>query len=185
MEIGFTWRESSGTVTVDCFANDDVEALGCPPWSEGYPVCTATVAYPARGYDALFGWVQLVKSTDNESGGTDFEMDPILLFFDAPSPYAWYGTNPTLFDAPGRPQRVDMSWEAHSFLATTPFDAIYEGRGRIVVPLAGFSWGFDTAGETVTLREVARLSRADWERHLPVLRRAYTAWKFEDDGPVF
>ena len=185
MEIEFTWRDLKGKVLVDCFANNDIEAFGSPPWGEGYPVCSATVSYPAIGFNALFGWVQLVKSNDNESRGAEFEMDPLLLFFDAPSPYAWYGTNPTLFDAPSRPQRVDMSWECHSFLATTPFDAIFEGRGRVVVPLAGFSWGFDIADETITLRDVAKLSRTDWDQHISVLRTAYEAWRFEDDGPAF
>lgn len=31
----------------------------------------------------LFGWVQLVRSTDNESGGGEFEVDPFALFGDA------------------------------------------------------------------------------------------------------
>ncbi|HEV2368267.1 MAG TPA: hypothetical protein VGR90_00240, partial [Acidimicrobiales bacterium] len=70
----------------------------------------------------LLGWVQLVRSTDNASAGERFEMDPLLLFFDAPSPYCWYGTAPTLFDAPFRLRDVAMEWVAHSFLATTPLD---------------------------------------------------------------
>lgn len=52
------------------------------------------------GYRALFDWVQLVRSTDNSSAG--FDMDPIYSFEDGPSPNAFFGINPTLFDAPSR-----------------------------------------------------------------------------------
>ncbi len=48
----------------------------------------------------MFGWVQMVRSTDDESVGGRFEMDPFGLFGDVRSPYCWYGTEPTLFDAP-------------------------------------------------------------------------------------
>ena len=34
--------------------------------------------------------------------GDLFEPDPFVLFGDAPSPYCWYGLNPTLFDGPSR-----------------------------------------------------------------------------------
>ncbi|MEU1567384.1 hypothetical protein ABZ504_44735, partial [Streptomyces mirabilis] len=33
------------------------------------------------------------------SAGAAFDMDPFYLFEDAPSPYAFFGINPTLFDA--------------------------------------------------------------------------------------
>ena len=42
----------------------------------------------------MLGWVQVVRSTDNESGGDRFELDPFGLFGDAPSPYCWYGQRP-------------------------------------------------------------------------------------------
>src|SRR5450432_801672 len=94
----FDWRGLTGDVVVECIANDDPE--GYETWSSaayGFPVCTATVRYPRRGYGAMFGWVQLVRSTDNSSLGEEFEPDPFALFGDAQSPYCWYGTEPTLF----------------------------------------------------------------------------------------
>jgi hypothetical protein len=180
MEIEFRWNGVTGRILIDCAVNNDPERLGCPPEAEGFPACTATVEYPMRGYRSLFGWVQLVRSTDNQSHGQSYDMDPILLFFDAPSPYGWYGTAPTLFDAPVRLKVSDMSWECHSFLATTPLDEVMEGRGRCVVPLVGFAWGFDIADGTVTVRDVAPLSRTDWDDHLPILRDAYPTWRFEE-----
>src|ERR1700736_2423826 len=95
----FAWDGVVGRVDIECIPNDDPDAYGS--WwanAHGYPVCTARVAYPGRGYRAMFGWVQLVRSTDNDSRGERFEIDPFALFGDAPSPYCWYGIEPTLFD---------------------------------------------------------------------------------------
>jgi hypothetical protein len=44
-------------------------------FARDFPVCRATVTYPADGYAAIFGWTQLVRTTDTATGG--FEMDPI------------------------------------------------------------------------------------------------------------
>jgi len=180
MEIEFSWSGAIGRVRVDCTVNTEPDEFGAPPEARGFPACTATVSYPLRGYHALFGWVQLVRSTDNQSGGESFEMDPVLLFFDSPSPYAWYGTNPTLFDAPMRWTQTDLHWECHSFLATTPLDEVMEGRGRSVVPLAGFAWGFDIAEGAITVREPSPLSSNDWNAHLATLRDTYPSWRFDD-----
>jgi hypothetical protein len=53
------------------------------------------------------------------SAGAAFDMDPFHLFEDAPSPYAFFGMNPTLFDVPSRDERHPLDWTAHSFLAWT------------------------------------------------------------------
>ena len=73
-DMQFSWYGRTGDVRVDCVANDDPAAYGC--WHTGalgYPVCTATVHFSRRGYRSMFGWVQLVRSTDNESRGDQFE----------------------------------------------------------------------------------------------------------------
>lgn len=54
------------------------------------------------------------------SAGAAFDMDPFYLFEDAPSPYAFFGINPTLFDAPSRAKGHPLTWMAHSLLAWTP-----------------------------------------------------------------
>src|SRR5690242_12905327 len=140
----FTWDGVIGHVDVECVPNDAPETYGVWwPSALGYPVCTARVAYSGRGYRAMVGWVQLVRSTDNESGGERFEMDPFALFGDAPSPYCWFGIEPTFFDAPSRAHGPPPEWTAHSFLATTPMSEVMEGNPRRVLPLLGFAWGFD------------------------------------------
>jgi hypothetical protein len=68
MEIDFWHDGDQGRVTVTCVPNSDPAAVGKSEEARGFPVCSATIAYPGRGYRALFGWVQLVCSTDNALG---------------------------------------------------------------------------------------------------------------------
>ena len=181
LDAGFIWRGEAGRVHVECVANEDPDFYGCW-WSvaKGFPVCTATVDYPARGYRSMLGWVQLVRSTDNESGGVRFELDPFGLFGDAPSPYCWYGQRPILFDAPSRSVRDSLEWVAHSFLAATPLDEVAQLQARRVVPLLGFSWGFTDTSRTVTLDDVEVLRDSEWTMHLDLLRQGYPMWVFSE-----
>ncbi|MEV7402441.1 hypothetical protein AB0N93_18900 [Streptomyces sp. NPDC091267] len=176
MILPFAHDGETGHVTVELEQVDDPLTIGKHPATRGFPCCTTTVEYPGRGYRAMFGWVQFVRSTDNASGGADFEMDPFVLFEDAPSPYAFFGLAPTLFDAPSRAERRSMAWLAHSFLAHTPLD----GAERRVLPLAGFSWGFDMdAAGGITVRPATALTTADWDGHVPYLSAAHPAWGFD------
>ncbi|MGI5291758.1 hypothetical protein ACQEVF_51795 [Nonomuraea polychroma] len=79
-------------------------------------------------------------------------------------PYAFFGVGPTLFDAPARPSREDMTWVAHSFLCFSPDLATREVRA-----VTGFSWGFDIRSKQVTLRPAQPLTAACWDGHLPRL----------------
>jgi hypothetical protein len=180
MEIGFEWRGADGSIAIECRVNDSPMAIGSFPGGAGFPMCTATVTFPHMGYRSMTGWVQLVRSTDNASAGTEFETDPFALFGDAPSPYCWYGLNPTLFDAPSRSDRDDLEWEAHSFLATTPLEEVMELQPRRVVPLAGFSWGFRISDQAVYISPLQQLSLDRWNRHSDVLRAKYRFWNFAD-----
>ena len=181
----FDWGGLTGNVHVECIPNDNPESYGCWwPNAHGYPVCTARVEYPGRGYPAMFGWVQLVRSTDNDSSGEQFEIDPFALFGDAPSPYCWFGIEPTLFDAPSRPDIPPAEWVAHSFLGTTPMAEVMDGNPRRVVPVLGFSWGFDERAGSIELRNIAQLAAADWDAHLPVLRASYPRWTFTENPSI-
>ena len=177
LTLDFAHDGAMGAIAVECVPNTDPAAAGCRPGALGLPACTARVTFPGRGYRAMFGWIQLVKSSDNRSGGAAFEMDPLALFADADSPYAFFGHCPTLYDGPSRPRRDDMDWVAHSFLAATAFD----GRRR-VTPLAGFAWGFAIRAGGVALRPLEKLTGADWRAQLPVLRGAYPGWGFDAGG---
>ncbi|MFE9705005.1 hypothetical protein [Streptomyces sp. NPDC005930] len=180
MIIPFSRDDSQGSLTVTVARVDDPAAIGKHLSARGFPSCTAVVDFPGRGYRALFGWVQMVRSTDNSSSGAAFEMDPFHLFEDAPSPYAFFGVNPTLFDAPSRERRDPLDWTAHSYLAWTPMD----DSERRVLPLAGFSWGFDIDSDgRITLQPVQRLSPEDWDAHRPYLGTSYPGWAFETWRP--
>ena len=106
LPIDFSLRGISGRIDVSISANTDPSALGYlllsyglpVDFARGFPVCRATVTYPADGYAAIFGWTQMVRSTDAATG--DFEMDPIAIYKGVDTPFAWYGTRPELFDAP-------------------------------------------------------------------------------------
>ena len=180
MEFTFTHLGYQGRVMAWVERTLDPALLGAWEGAKDLANCTATIEFDGRGYLQRFGWVQLVRSTDNVFAGEAFEMDPFDpfgLYEYAPSPYCWYGNLPTLFDAPSRDERVRLDWIAHSFLAVSP------GRGnrRVVTPLLGFSWGFHITDEgVVNLQDVAPLTAADWNDHLPYLHECYPGWKFAE-----
>ena len=180
MEIPFTHHGQTGRVIVALEATFAPTALGARDGAVGLANCKATIEFSADGYLALFGWVQLVRSTDNAFHGRQFEMDPFDPFEhyeQAPTPYCWYGITPTLFDAPSREERVDLDWIAHSFLAASPL----RGNRRLVTPLLGFSWGFHVFDEKNIMRKpITPLTAADWEAHLPYLRDCYKEWQFTE-----
>jgi hypothetical protein len=177
LDADFLWNGEQGSIHVECVPNEEPAFWGC--WhstAEGFAVCTASVDYPDKGYRSMLGWVQLVRSTDNESAGAEFEIDPFALFGDAPSPYCWYGQRPTLFDAPARAFRQPLEWTAHSFLAATPLNEVAAVQPRRVVPIIGFSWGFADSGSAVVLHDVALLPTAAWDSHVDVLSQSYPLW---------
>jgi hypothetical protein len=176
LEIDFHHDGLEGRVHVSCVANDDPRRVGKGEESRGFPACTATIEYPGEGYRAVFGWVQLVRSTDNAFSGTAFEMDAARFFEDSPAPYCWYGVRPILFDAPSRDDRRPIDWLAHSFLGVTPRDA---GARKLVVPLLGFAWGFRIdAPDRIALVPVERLAAEHWNGHVEYLSASYPTWEF-------
>jgi hypothetical protein len=86
LQVPFSLRGISGLIVVSVTRNTDPDAIGYslltkglpPDAARGFPVCRATVTYPAEGYAAMFGWTQMVRSTD--SAPDRFEMDPIALY---------------------------------------------------------------------------------------------------------
>ncbi len=174
--LDFEYEGHVGRVTAVCEPSDDPVRIGKDETDRDFPVCDAAIDLPtAAGYLRFCGWVQLVRSSDNTSDGEEFEPDPLGPFADSPSPFCFFGSLPTLFDAPSRSRERPMEWEAHSFLSVLAMD----GEMRAVRPLVGFRWGFDIdAGGAVRLRELAPLRAAAWEGHRPLLARWYPTWSF-------
>ncbi len=177
MVLDFTLWDLPGSVEVTLEANRDPTAVGAPATARDFPVCTATVSYRGRGYLAALGWIQLVRSTDNESGGTQFELDPFAPFGQLSHPFCWFGFAPTLFDAPSRDSRAPLEWLAHSFLAF-----IAEGRkGLEARAVLGFGWGFSIRDEIVSPGVApAILAETDWNAHRALLHREHPAWSFAE-----
>lgn len=184
VDLPFSLRGAAGTVHVSVTANDDPAALGCdlldpslpPDAALGYPVCRATVALDADGYAACLGWVQLVRSTDDDDV---FKPDPLALFREVSTPFAFFGVRPELFDAPFRHPREDLTWTAHAFLCAVP-DGVMS---RALAPVLGFSWGFTVAGDGITFSQPEALAPEAWSSHVRVLSSAYPDWTFLRDFP--
>ncbi|HET7902533.1 MAG TPA: hypothetical protein VFL59_15225 [Candidatus Nanopelagicales bacterium] len=174
MDLPFSLRGLDGIVHATLERNDRPELVGSGPDSAGFPWCHASVDYPARGYDAVLGWVQLVRSDDNVSGGRDFEIDPLAFLGDLPHPFCWLGLQPQLFDAPSRNPLQDMDWLAHSFLCVPDGG---DDAGVEVHALTGFSWGFRIRGETIDLVPPAALGPEDWDLHAATLSSTYPVWR--------
>jgi hypothetical protein len=162
-----------GEVNVEVALVEDPVAVGKPIGTEGFPSCTATVSYSGKGYNALFGWIQLVRAED--FGGGQFALDHLQFFEDTPTPHCFYGICPTLFDSPSRDERYELDWTAHSFLAPIELFEV----DRVVRPLLGFSWGFDIdVHSVVTAKPLKSLSASEWEQHVPYLGDRFPTWGF-------
>jgi hypothetical protein len=170
----FSLRDLPGWVAVTVEPNQDPEALGKPPAAREFPVCTAEVTYRGRGYRAALGWIQLVQSTDADSGGEQFEMDPFEPLGQSAHPFCFFGFAPTLFDAPSRESRAPVDWTAHTFLC---FIAGNRDR-REARAILGFSWGFSIRDEIFSYDCPAVLTPSDWDDHLSLLGREHPAWDF-------
>lgn len=174
MQIPFAYGGQRGHIDVCCVPMTDPVRQGKSPKELGLPACTATISFPAEGYWALLGWVQLV-AVGPPGQPPVWVADPFDLFEDSTSPYAWFGIRPTLFDAPSRLVDTNLRWRARSFLATTPWDE----SGRIVRPLAAFEWGFDLDGRgEVAVCEPIGLPLSEWASHTAYLRARYPRWVF-------
>ena len=116
VRLPFSHAGLAGMIDVQIASTEVPAAIGAWPHALGLANCEAVIDFPGRGYMSLFGWIQVVRSTDNSSGGADFEMDPLTVLGDVSHPFCFFGIRPTLFDAPARDTRDDLEWVAHAFL---------------------------------------------------------------------
>jgi hypothetical protein len=161
-----------GYVDVVVAVSDDPQELGCQEAARGFPYCSASISHPAHGYAAALGWIQLVRSTDNASGGAAFELDPFEPLGSVSHPFCFFGFLPTLFDAPSRDPIRDLEWTAHSFLCRLG------GRDREVQAMLGFAWGFAIRDAVIAPGGPEALTQREWDSHLPILSREHPAWSF-------
>jgi len=177
LSLGFEARGVPGTVRLSVWVNSDPGAVGSGPEAEGFPACQATVSIDLRGYDSLFGWVQVVGTESPADPARRFEVDPLEVFADLDMPFGFYGVLPTLFDAPSRRDRQQtLDWLAHAFLCVSP------GRpmDRAVRPVVAFKWGFRMYDGQIDTVAPDGLALSGWNNHLSLLRTTYPGWRFEE-----
>ncbi|KGO63986.1 hypothetical protein PITC_013540 [Penicillium italicum] len=157
----------------------------------GYPVMRATVHSDHAGYGSMYGWVQFVKCTshdivpshDREPTGvqngcsdSDWQLDLVPLFQDSNTPFTYFGSDPTLFDAPTRLGKADVKWRAQSYL-TYVSDALIPQQ---VIPILGFTWGFDVENGVKRIAPLEELDlKISWNERIRALRRSHSSWTFD------
>jgi hypothetical protein len=177
MHLPFSLRGIRGAIDITVDVTRDPKDVGASPGAVGLPHCHAAIEYPGKGYDSLMGWIQMVRSTDNDSSGEAFEMDPLMFVGAVPHPFGFFGIAPTLFDAPARRSDVDLDWLCHSFLT---YIKDFEGETRVVKAIVGFSWGFSRKNGMTAVNLAQRLEPNDWGAQLDLLHREHPGWRFLD-----
>ena len=155
-------------------ANDDPERwgyhlLGLPELvevSRGFPVVEADVEFPAEGYLAELGWVQVVWSND------EVIVDRAPQLLDTGYPYVTFGLRPAFFDAPSTTDER-VVWRARTFLTSTP-DLLMT---KVLEPVVGFTWGYDVADGRVDVVGLALASDDDWGSLAREVRRELPQWE--------
>jgi Berberine and berberine like len=193
--LTFSLRGRKGSVAVRCEANRDPDRLGYRllglPWpsqlAEGLPVLEAVVSYEGQGYEAVMGWIQVVRihvAGSSESLASDSQAPPgDHTWVDVPPnlqglgvPFVSYGPCPTLFDAPASTESA-VRFVADSFLTGSP-DALMTRTSR---PCLGLRWGYSTLddgnGEPEFL-PVTEIGVGEWQEAIPALERQFPDWTF-------
>jgi hypothetical protein len=179
VSVPFSLRGEVGEVLVRVFPNEDPVRFGCNVLdstvpvdvARGFPICEATPVVDLDGYAGACGWIQLVRSTD---GSGEFELDPLSLFRDVDTPFAFFGIRPMLFDAPFRDSRYPLSWKAHAFLCAVPDGVL----SKVVEPVAGFEWGFEVAADAISIDRPRSLEPTVWTEHVAQLEASFPRWDF-------
>jgi hypothetical protein len=181
LTISFRLNSLDGRVRVEYGVNEDpmrwgygLLGLSFPPEvARGFPVVQASVSYPAEGYAAHMGWIQVVRYRVHETGEETTVVDVPPQLRETDNPYMAYGVRPTMFDAPSITDR-EVTWGADSFLVHTP-DALMT---RVIHGICGFKWGFLVHGGEVQPDPLEIAVEGDWQRNMADLRARYPTWTF-------
>jgi hypothetical protein len=185
--IPFELRGLDGRVDVEYLVNEDPARWGypllglgsLPDHARGCPVARATVTYPAEGYAALMGWIQVVEHGPEPSGELAAIVDvaPQIQAVEDSMPYMSFGVRPAFFDAPATD--VDTyEFRARAFLAASP-DALMT---PVVGPLCGFTWGYAIEGGERRITPLERAGGEEWSWMRAVLARDCPGWEFLELG---
>ncbi|MCI4365397.1 MAG: hypothetical protein L3K10_04975 [Thermoplasmata archaeon] len=152
----------------------------------GFPALLAHVEPEGRGYQNLLGWIQLVNERDGKGTSLHDGDDPAWFLQGRDVPYGAVGYAPSYFDAPSRPGRQAVLWEADLFLCTLPsVPGDHPDDATPIGPLAGIRWGFRIATDGAEPTPLAPRLTGDWAwaSWVPVLRKRFPTWRFADRTP--
>jgi hypothetical protein len=149
----------------------------------GFPALLARVESEAAGYHNWLGWIQLVNEREPNGATISSEHDPVWFLRGKEVPYAAVGYAPNFYDAPTRPARRAVLWEADLFLCSVPTVSAVDGRPDAPLePLVGVRWGFRIGSDGAEPTALAPRWTGDWAwaSWAPVLRRTFPTWRFAD-----
>jgi hypothetical protein len=180
-EFPFRLRGLDGVVLVSLTRNEDPERWG---WRllgldvplehiVGFPVIEAKVEYPAEGYAAVLGWVQVVRYEATDEPETVVLADVAPQLQGLGMPYVAFGVRPTYFDSPAI-SAPDADWRAATFLTASP-DVLLS---RVIEPVCGFCWGYRRKGGVSELVEATRADEKDWLDAREELVARYPDWEW-------
>jgi len=187
MIVPFHVRGYNGTVNIDYDVNNDPYHWGYALLSgsessqleysidmaKGFPICHASVAFEGEGYNAHFGWVQIIRYHGTENGAF-VDKPPQLAEVDMP--YCYWGPCPTFFDAPSTTQK-GIIWTADAFLVMSP-DALMT---QIIQPICGFHWGYTTQNEHPMSLPLTQVNVDAWTQACVILQEQYPHWIFKSN----
>ncbi|PYH90442.1 hypothetical protein BO71DRAFT_443907 [Aspergillus ellipticus CBS 707.79] len=160
----------------------------------GFPITHITLrSTPAfQGYASMYGWIQLTrerppinpqafnpeeKEEEEEEETKEKEkwtLDPLPITAGTDSPFAFFGVEPQLFDAPANPYAVDLDWTARSFLVRVE-DCLMT---RVLRPVVVLEWGYEVRDGERAVKLLRRLSRGVWDEHRGELGGWFPSWRF-------
>jgi hypothetical protein len=185
--MAFSLRDIDGRVDIAYGINDDPARWGFQLFGDdwdsevarGFPVVEARLTYPAEGYAAILGWIQVVSliAKDDPAAETEWIVPDVApQYREANMPYLAFGIEPVLFDAPAN-DAPNVEFLARTFLTYTP-DCLLT---PVVEPLCGFTWGYDVEQGTVRAKELRVSAFDDWVEVRRLLRIRLPTWTFGGD----
>jgi hypothetical protein len=185
--LPFKARKLDGWVRISYSINEDPKRWGYDllgldfdfTAARGFPVIQATVEYPAEGYAAFLGWIQVVRYWIGNEKNPTVVVDVAPQMRDSRMPYLSFGLRPVLFDAPAFVEE-NVIWRAWSFLTSTP-DCVMT---PVIEPACGFRWGYDLRGGVPNASELLPAALRDWLDVREVLRSRFPDWQFLGDDWV-
>jgi hypothetical protein len=180
-EFPFRLRGVDGVARVSLTRNEDPERWGWRllgldvplEYIVGFPVIEASVDYPAEGYAAVMGWVQVVRYDATDEPETVVLADVAPQLQGLGMPYVAFGVRPTYFDSPAI-SAPDAHWRAATFLTASP-DALLS---RVIEPVCGFCWGYRRTGGSNELVDATWAEESDWLGAREALVSRYPDWEW-------